>query len=101
LTDWAGISVNRGKTVEAGPEGIFDVAVEFRSEPAIRRLLEISVEYVESLVAGRTRWMSESRRSRTLWLGTNWGRAPVHNMKVDVLSRGDRFEIEKRVAVRQ
>jgi hypothetical protein len=77
------------------------VAVEFRSEPAIRRLLEISVEYVESLVAGRTRWMSESRRSRTLWLGTNWGRAPVHNMKVDVLSRGDRFEIEKRVAVRQ
>ena len=42
LTDWAGISVNRGKTVEAGPEGIFEVAVEFRSEPAMRRLIELT-----------------------------------------------------------
>jgi hypothetical protein len=32
LTDRVGISVNRGKTVESGPEGVFDVAVEYRSE---------------------------------------------------------------------
>uniref|UniRef100_Q01RC6 Cyanophycin synthase-like N-terminal domain-containing protein n=1 Tax=Solibacter usitatus (strain Ellin6076) TaxID=234267 RepID=Q01RC6_SOLUE len=53
LTDRAGIPVNRGKTVEAGAEGIFYVAVEYRSEAGMRRLLEISVDYVEALIAGR------------------------------------------------
>jgi cyanophycin synthetase len=54
LTDRAGISVNRGKTVSAGCRGVFDVAVEFRSESGMRRLLEIAVEYVEALVADRS-----------------------------------------------
>src|SRR4051812_23774102 len=52
LTDRAGISVNRGKTVETDAPAVFDVAVEYRSEIAMRRLLELSVEYVQSLVDG-------------------------------------------------
>lgn len=50
LTDRAEISVNRGKTVQAIPPAVFDVAVEFRSERGMRRLLEVAVEYVQSIV---------------------------------------------------
>ena len=53
LTDRAGISVNRGKTVGAGTPGIFDIAVEYRSDEGMRRLLQIAVEYVQALVDNR------------------------------------------------
>jgi cyanophycin synthetase len=50
LTDRAGISVNRGKTVSAGPPNLYDVYVEFKSERGMRRLLEIAVEFVQAVV---------------------------------------------------
>src|SRR4051794_23746096 len=50
LTDRAGISVNRGKTISAGPDNLYDVYVEYKSERGMRRLLEIAVEYVQSLI---------------------------------------------------
>src|SRR3954463_11438196 len=53
LTDRAGISVNRGKTGGAGTPGIFDIAVEYRSDEGMRRLLQIAVEYVQALVDNR------------------------------------------------
>ncbi len=53
LTDRAGISVNRGKTVLAVPDRVYDVAVEYKSEPGMRRLLEIAVEYVQALADDR------------------------------------------------
>lgn len=53
LTDRAGISVNRGKTISAGADNLYDVHVEYKSEAGMRRLLEVAVEYVECLVADR------------------------------------------------
>src|SRR4051794_38139356 len=53
LTDRVGISVNRGKTIAAGPENLYDVCVEYKSERGMRRLLETAVEYVQSLVDGQ------------------------------------------------
>jgi cyanophycin synthetase len=52
LTDRAGISVNRGKTIAAGAPNLYDVYVEFKSEHGMKRLLEIAVEFVQSLVNG-------------------------------------------------
>jgi cyanophycin synthetase len=52
LTDRAGISVNRGKTVSAGPENLYDVCVEYKNEAGMRRLLEIAVEFVQALIDG-------------------------------------------------
>ena len=53
LTGRAGISVNRGKTLSDGAENLDDVYVEYQSERGMRRLLEISVEYVQSLIDAR------------------------------------------------
>src|SRR4051794_13216837 len=53
LTDRAGISVNRGKTVETDNPAVFDVAVEYRSEAGMQRLLQVAVEYVDALVSAR------------------------------------------------
>jgi cyanophycin synthetase len=50
LTDAAGISVNRGKTVSLGKPGIYLVAVEYKSEPAMKELLATAVDLVVSLV---------------------------------------------------
>jgi cyanophycin synthetase len=50
LTDRLGISVNRGKTVSAGADNLYDIHVESKSDAGMRRLLEIAVEYVQSLV---------------------------------------------------
>ena len=65
LTDRAEISVNRGKTVETDTPGVFDVAVEYRSEAGMRRLLEVAVDYVQALVDGRDYaledWLQEVR----------------------------------------
>src|SRR3954451_15816006 len=53
LTDAANIPVNRGKTVSAASDAVYDVAVEYKSEDGMRRLLAIAVEYVQSLVDGQ------------------------------------------------
>src|SRR4051794_21951726 len=53
LTDSAGISVNRGKTVQAIAPAIYEVAVEYKSERGMRRLLEIAVDYVQALIDDR------------------------------------------------
>ncbi|HYO82574.1 MAG TPA: acetate--CoA ligase family protein, partial [Bryobacteraceae bacterium] len=52
LTDAVGISVNRGKTVESGTPGVYLVAVEYKSEAAMRRLLATAVELVIATVHG-------------------------------------------------
>jgi cyanophycin synthetase len=53
LTDRAGISVNRGKTVQANAPNVYEVAVEYKSERGMRRLLEIAVDYVQALIDDR------------------------------------------------
>src|SRR3954454_8546890 len=52
LTDAANISVNRGKTVRATSNAVYDVAVEYKSEAGMRRLLAVAVDYVQSLIDG-------------------------------------------------
>ncbi|HYP07185.1 MAG TPA: cyanophycin synthetase [Bryobacteraceae bacterium] len=53
LTDAAGISVNRGKTVSTDNLRVFLVAVTYKSDAGMHRLLEIAVELVQALVDGR------------------------------------------------
>jgi cyanophycin synthetase len=53
LSDCAGISVNRGKTIAAGAPNLYDVYVEFQSEHGMKRLLEIAVEFVQSVIHSR------------------------------------------------
>jgi cyanophycin synthetase len=53
LTDRAEISVNRGKTISAGADNLYDVCVEYKSEAGMRRLLEVAVEFVQSLIDDR------------------------------------------------
>jgi cyanophycin synthetase len=53
LSEAAGIPVNRGKTVSAGPPGVYVVAVAFTSARAMQHLLRIAVDLVHALVAGR------------------------------------------------
>ena len=53
LTDFVGISVNRGKTVSAGPPGKFLVAVAYKSAPGMKVLLHTAVELVQAIVDGR------------------------------------------------
>jgi cyanophycin synthetase len=65
LADRAGISVNRGKTVSDGAENLYNVYVEYKSERGMRRLLEIAVEYVQSLIDGQPPWTSASPRWST------------------------------------
>jgi cyanophycin synthetase len=45
----AGIEVGFGKTVYAGKHGVYDIAVEFEDDPAMRLLLEAAVEFCEAL----------------------------------------------------
>src|SRR4051812_40575299 len=59
LTDEAGISVNRGKTVSTDDPCCYLVAVTYESEKGMKRLLEIAVEFVAALVAGRDYPLSE------------------------------------------
>jgi cyanophycin synthetase len=54
LTDAVEISVNRGKTVESGEPGVYLVAVEYKSEAGMRRLLEAAVEGVDAVVRGES-----------------------------------------------
>src|SRR5437868_221885 len=53
LTDRAEIPVNRGKTVRTTSDAVYDIAVEYKSEAGMRRLLGTAVEYVQSLVDGQ------------------------------------------------
>jgi cyanophycin synthetase len=53
LTDRAGISVNRGKTIGAGPANLYDVCVEYKNEAGMKRLLQIAVELVQALIEDR------------------------------------------------
>ena len=53
LTDAAGISTNRGKTVDAGEPGCYLVAVTYKSEEGMKALLKTAVELVQSLVDNR------------------------------------------------
>src|SRR3954451_19369486 len=50
LTDAAGISVNRGKTVSAAEPGVYLVAVTYKSEQGMKCLLRIAVELVQALI---------------------------------------------------
>jgi cyanophycin synthetase len=52
LTDAAGIPVNRGKTVWSGTPGVYLVAVEYKSEAGMRKLLHAAVDLVDALVRG-------------------------------------------------
>jgi cyanophycin synthetase len=52
LSDAAGISVNRGKTVAADSPGVYRVAVAYKSEHGMRRLLQVAVDLVQSLIDG-------------------------------------------------
>jgi UDP-N-acetylmuramyl tripeptide synthase len=52
LTDAVEISVNRGKTVWSGTPGVYLVAVEYKSEAAMRKLLYTAVDLVEALLRG-------------------------------------------------
>ena len=53
LTDPVGISTNRGKTVEAGEPGCYLVTVTYKSERAMKFLLQVAVELVQALVDDR------------------------------------------------
>src|SRR4051794_23330776 len=53
LSDPAGISAYYGKTVSTETPGVYDIHVEFRSEPGMRALLLEAVDLVSDLVAGR------------------------------------------------
>jgi hypothetical protein len=46
LIDAAGIPVNRGTTVRPTFDTVHEIAVEYKSEPGMRRLLEIAVRYL-------------------------------------------------------
>src|SRR5437763_251956 len=50
LTDPVGISTNRGKTVACEGVGCYLVAVTYKADRAMRFLLEVAVELVQSLV---------------------------------------------------
>jgi cyanophycin synthetase len=52
LTDAAGLSVNRGKTVWSGTPGVYLVAVEYKSEAGMRSLLTSAVDLVHTLLRG-------------------------------------------------
>ncbi len=47
-----GISVPRAKTIRSEGANLCDIYVEYASEQAMRRLVEVSVEYVQSLIDG-------------------------------------------------
>jgi cyanophycin synthetase len=53
LTDVAGISVNRGKTVATNEPGVYLVAVAFRSEHGMKHLLRVAVDLVQATVDDR------------------------------------------------
>jgi cyanophycin synthetase len=53
LTQMAGLGVSFGKTRSAGPRGIYNLIVEYRSEQATRYLLAVAVELVQAILAGR------------------------------------------------
>ena len=53
LTDPVGISTYRGKTVSANKPGLYLVAVTYKAERAMRFLLQVAVELVQSLVDDR------------------------------------------------
>ncbi|MCW8140554.1 MAG: cyanophycin synthetase, partial [Planctomycetota bacterium] len=50
LSQRAGIGVNYGKTVAAGPPGRYEVVVRFEAEEAMSHLLRAAVALVEALV---------------------------------------------------
>lgn len=52
LSQRAGIPVDYGKTVYAGADGVYDVAVRYTSEEGMRCLLETAVALVTALVDG-------------------------------------------------
>ena len=52
LSTPVGIEVHYGKTVYAGPDGVYNVVVRYRNEAAMRYLLEQSVEIVEKVANG-------------------------------------------------
>jgi cyanophycin synthetase len=53
LTDAAGISTNRGKTIATDIPGRYLVAVEYKSERGMAYLLETAVQLVEALLSGQ------------------------------------------------
>jgi cyanophycin synthetase len=54
LSELSGIGVNYGKSIYAGPEGTYQVAVRFKSEEGMRFLLESAVELARALVKGES-----------------------------------------------
>ena len=49
LSDRAGISVGFGKTVMTDERGVYDVAVAYQNESAMRELLRVTVEFADHL----------------------------------------------------
>src|SRR3954452_2569327 len=86
LTDRAGISVNRGKTLSDGRENLYDVYVEYKSERGMRRLLEISVEYVQSLIDARPYPLDE-RTAEVIDLVRRYELGPSTNAIVEAAER--------------
>jgi cyanophycin synthetase len=62
----ADIATAHGKTRYAGEPGVYNVAVEYRAEPATRYLLEKAVTLVEALIRGEAAaleaWIGEARQ---------------------------------------
>lgn len=53
LSELAGIGVHYGKTVYGGEEGVYQVAVRYKCEHAMKYILETAVELVSAVVEGK------------------------------------------------
>ncbi len=86
LTDAAGISTHRGKTIAADTPGRYIVAVEYKSEPGMRCLLEIAVALVEALVRNESFPLAERlQQAREIVATTSLG--PSTQAIVDAAAR--------------
>ena len=62
LMGLAGVPTKHGKTRAADEPGVYHVVVEYEAEHATKYLLEVAVELVESLLAGRPYALEEKLR---------------------------------------
>lgn len=62
LSDLAGIGVGYGKSIYGGEEGVYQVAVRYRCEPAMKFLLERAVGLVHAAVRGEKFSVDETIR---------------------------------------
>jgi cyanophycin synthetase len=86
LTDAAGISVNRGKTVSTDVPGRYLVAVEYKSEPGMKHLLETAVPLVDALVRDEA-YPLEARLEEARRIVSNTSLGPSTRAIVDAAER--------------